>query len=135
MTAKPLLLKIGGSLEGTPLIAMALDHAVTTRRNIVIVPGGGRFADTVRANQNQHHFSDREAHRLAILAMHDMAEVFLQIHHDTRLAFTLDDIESAWSARQNTWKLLLCTQAGVASCRQRRGKKIVCGYGGRFQNV
>jgi aspartokinase-like uncharacterized kinase len=39
----------------------------------VVVPGGGGFADAVRAAQAAHGFSDRAAHRMALLAMEQYA--------------------------------------------------------------
>jgi aspartokinase-like uncharacterized kinase len=39
----------------------------------VIVPGGGDFADQVRASQRKWKFDDRTAHRMALLAMQQYA--------------------------------------------------------------
>jgi 5-(aminomethyl)-3-furanmethanol phosphate kinase len=70
----PVILKIGGSLaEGTFLRAwlnLAADHS---DRSIVIVPGGGPFADQVRVAQPQLGFDDAVAHRMALLAMEQYA--------------------------------------------------------------
>ena len=40
---------------------------------VVIVPGGGAFADQVRLAQGRWQFDDTTAHRMAILAMQQMA--------------------------------------------------------------
>ncbi|NOQ80951.1 MAG: delta 1-pyrroline-5-carboxylate synthetase [Methylophaga sp.] len=66
-----IVVKIGGSLYNTPelkhwLTALA-DYSI--QFPIVIVPGGGPFADQVRAAQKTHHFNDATAHHMAILAM------------------------------------------------------------------
>ena len=66
-----IVVKIGGSLYNTAelkhwLTALA-DYS--TQFPIVIVPGGGPFADQVRAAQKTHHFNDTTAHHMAILAM------------------------------------------------------------------
>lgn len=77
MTARAtpaLILKIGGSLaEGRHLrswLKLAADHA---GRYIVIVPGGGPFAEQVRLVQRRLRFGDAPAHRMALLAMEQFA--------------------------------------------------------------
>ncbi len=61
----------------------------------MLVPGGGVFADQVRSSQKQWHFDDLTAHRMAILAMQQMA----LLHHGIQSAFSLlhrlSDIRSA----------------------------------------
>jgi len=65
------IVKLGGSLYQ----AAELKHWLTTLRqlsaqqNIIIVPGGGPFADQVRKAQKIHDISDSHAHHMAILAM------------------------------------------------------------------
>lgn len=44
-------------------------HSLSASANIIIVPGGGEFADKVREMQYSLGFDDLTAHRLAILAM------------------------------------------------------------------
>ncbi len=68
------VVKIGGSLAKNG----QLKHCLATlercrQRNMIIVPGGGAFADTVRKAQRQWLFNDRTAHEMAILAMQQMA--------------------------------------------------------------
>jgi len=66
-----IIVKLGGSLYQTT----ELKHWLTTlqhysqQQNIVIVPGGGPFADQVRKAQLIHGFNDHYAHHMAILAM------------------------------------------------------------------
>ena len=69
---RPWVVKIGGSLASDwDLLAAWLDllarpgHAVP----VVVVPGGGPFADAVRDAQDSWRFGDRLAHRMALLAM------------------------------------------------------------------
>jgi len=66
-----IIVKVGGSLYNTPelhhwLVALA-DYS--SQQAIVLVPGGGPFADQVRTAQKLHHFDDGTAHHMAILAM------------------------------------------------------------------
>ncbi|HET9699922.1 MAG TPA: aspartate kinase [Burkholderiales bacterium] len=65
------VVKLGGSLASDPALlqrwleTLARDGA----GKVVIVPGGGPFADLVRESQSRLRFSDSTAHRMAILAM------------------------------------------------------------------
>ena len=72
------VVKLGGSLHRDrrllEWLAMLSDQG---RGRVVIVPGGGPYADAVRAEQAFWKFSDAHAHRLAVLAMEQFA---LQLH-------------------------------------------------------
>ena len=66
-----IVVKLGGSLYNTPelrLWLMALAD-YSAQQSIVIVPGGGPFADQVRSAQALHHFDDDIAHHMALIAM------------------------------------------------------------------
>ena len=64
------VVKIGGSLLGTPELERWLEIFVKySDGHIVIVPGGGIFADAVREAQKLTKISDACAHKLAVLAM------------------------------------------------------------------
>ncbi len=66
----PVIVKLGGSLASAGTLGSWL--AIVVERGAgrsVIVPGGGEFADAVRAAQRRLRFSDRAAHRMALLAM------------------------------------------------------------------
>lgn len=92
----PLILKIGGSLaEGDYLRAwlrLAADHG---DQAIVIVPGGGPFADQVRQAQPGLGFSDAAAHRMALLAMEQYAIAMAGMEPRLRLASSPIAIERA----------------------------------------
>jgi 5-(aminomethyl)-3-furanmethanol phosphate kinase len=64
------VVKLGGSLaEAGSLrswLALLMERGGSS---CVIVPGGGDFAEAVRAAQARYGFSDRAAHRMALLAM------------------------------------------------------------------
>jgi aspartokinase-like uncharacterized kinase len=75
------VVKLGGSLLGTP----RLDRVVGTilacdRAKVVIVCGGGPFADGVRAAQHKLGFGDAVAHRLALDAMRSVGEIIAERH-------------------------------------------------------
>ncbi len=75
MTGRPLVLKLGGSLAESGHLKNIIRLVERARRRTIIVPGGGPFADSVRALQPQLNLTDAAAHRLALLAMHQMAIV------------------------------------------------------------
>lgn len=63
----PWVIKLGGSLHASEHLPRWL-HALADS-GAVLVPGGGPFADAVRAAQARWDFGDRAAHAMAILAM------------------------------------------------------------------
>jgi len=65
------VIKLGGSLFDTPELRQWLQLLEKTSQQepVLIVPGGGPFADEVRHAQRLHGFSDHTAHHMAILAM------------------------------------------------------------------
>ncbi|MBM4206681.1 MAG: uridylate kinase [Gammaproteobacteria bacterium] len=69
------VIKLGGSLMTGGALAACLDKIAQDYqgRAVVIVPGGGIFADQVRHTQQQWRFNDDAAHRMALLAMQQMA--------------------------------------------------------------
>jgi len=68
-----IVLKLGGSLLSSGGLATCLAALAAIGGNVVVVPGGGVFADAVRAAQPRFGFSDRAAHHMAILAMEQYA--------------------------------------------------------------
>ncbi len=101
----PLVVKLGGSLMGTDRLQIVLDLIRRSSKNIVIVPGGGGFADAVRDSQRRHGLSDAVAHRMALLAMHQMAEVIISCEPAMSVADSLDDIVRAWGeGRTSVWR-------------------------------
>lgn len=91
----PLVVKVGGSLAETGRLGAVLAMIGAARIPVVIVPGGGPFADTVRSLQNEMHFDDVVAHRLAMLAMEQMAECIVSQQSGMRVARSLDEISDA----------------------------------------
>lgn len=63
------VVKLGGSLHCVPELAHCLDALAGAGGGIVLVPGGGPFADIVRMVQAQSGISDTAAHHMAMLAM------------------------------------------------------------------
>lgn len=65
------VLKVGGSLgRGQGLARLCQEIARLGReRRLLVVPGGGAFADQVRISYRIHHLGETAAHRMALLAM------------------------------------------------------------------
>ena len=70
-----IVVKLGGSLSQSDALVKCLNSVEQNYqgRAVVIVPGGGAFADQVRLTQQRWQFDDKTAHRMAILAMQQMA--------------------------------------------------------------
>jgi aspartokinase-like uncharacterized kinase len=66
------VIKVGGSLlslrDALTRTLASLERIARTR-SILIVPGGGPFADAVRTASTQHDIGDDDAHWMAILGM------------------------------------------------------------------
>lgn len=62
---------------------------------VVIVPGGGPFANRVREAQAQMRFSDASAHFMAILAMEQMGLALLDMNEGFSPARTVEEINAA----------------------------------------
>ena len=70
------VVKLGGSLDRNPLLRDWLEMlALEGRGRVVIVPGGGRFADVAREAQQHWGFDDLAGHNLAVLGMAQMAQM------------------------------------------------------------
>jgi aspartokinase-like uncharacterized kinase len=63
------VVKLGGSLAHSSHLKRWLSILSSAGSAVVIVPGGGPFADQVRALQKRRRFDDATAHHMALLAM------------------------------------------------------------------
>jgi aspartokinase-like uncharacterized kinase len=70
---RPTVIKLGGSHAFSPHLPGWLDALTRCAGQVVVVPGGGPFADVVRTAQPRMGFDDRAAHRMALLAMEQYA--------------------------------------------------------------
>jgi aspartokinase-like uncharacterized kinase len=70
------VLKVGGGIAADPGLLAALGDAIArfaTGKRVVVIPGGGPFADQVRRFDQRHGLSETAAHWMAILAMDQFA--------------------------------------------------------------
>jgi aspartokinase-like uncharacterized kinase len=67
---KPWIVKLGGSLASSPALSSWLRIlSEYGGGRVIVVPGGGPFADAVRDTQHEWGFDDETAHHMALLAM------------------------------------------------------------------
>ncbi|MGO4439206.1 amino acid kinase family protein [Rhizobium sp. RAF56] len=77
---RPLVVKLGGSTAGHIEMEQWIAVLASATIPLVIVPGGGPFAEQVRASQKRMHFSDAAAHEMAILAMDQFGIAIAERH-------------------------------------------------------
>lgn len=65
----PIVVKLGGSFAFSAHLRDWIEALAACAGRVVIVPGGGPFADAVRLAQVRMGFDDGAAHHLAVLAM------------------------------------------------------------------
>ncbi len=85
---RSLVAKIGGSLWRSPLLPRWIAALAAWPGPICIVPGGGPFADAVRAAQGPMRFSERAAHEMALLAMEQYGITLCDLFSGLALAAT-----------------------------------------------
>lgn len=98
-----LIVKLGGSLYHTAELKswLALLADYTQHDSVVIVPGGGPFADMVRQAQILHDFDDQHAHHMALLAM---AQYGLMLHALQPSAITINTpVQAPTSGQLAIW--------------------------------
>lgn len=94
---KRLVVKLGGSAAYHVEMQCWLGAIAQAAMPLVLVPGGGPFADQVREAQEKMRFSDRAAHFMAVLAMEQMGLALTEMHARLTPARSLADIETALS--------------------------------------
>jgi aspartokinase-like uncharacterized kinase len=96
MTTGVTVVKLGGSLQQADLLPPWLDLlARHGPGRVVVVPGGGRFADEARTAQAHWKFDDLHAHNMAVLGMAQMAQLFHALQPQLQLAGSVEQIRAA----------------------------------------
>ena len=82
-----IVLKLGGSLMHSKELVVWLENIFSrTRDNIIIVvPGGGKFAENIREAQRQLNFNNKIAHKMALLAMCQYGYFLTGINADIKI--------------------------------------------------
>ena len=89
-----IITKLGGSYAGSPQLRVWLDTLESCAGRVVIVPGGGPFADAVRTAQKTIGFDDRAAHRMALLAMEQYACAIASLGRRCKLAVSAAEMHA-----------------------------------------
>ncbi|HQR50635.1 MAG TPA: uridylate kinase [Methylophilaceae bacterium] len=99
------VVKLGGSLLGTPELRQWLDLlARQSDGRVVIVPGGGIFADTVRSAQTVGGYDDVAAHHMALLGMEQYGLALQSLQPQLVTASSeLEIAERSWQHRAIVW--------------------------------
>jgi len=99
------VVKLGGSLLGSPELARWLEVLVKfSDGKVVIVPGGGLFADAVREAQQLSKTSDAVAHKLAVIAMDQFGLLLAGMNPALATASSeLEIAECGWQHRGIVW--------------------------------
>lgn len=97
---RPLIVKIGGSLADSGRLPSILTTIAASNVPLIVVPGGGEFANKVRDLQNALKFDDASAHKLAILGMHQMAEIYFKLQPRLAAADSLEGFQRVAAAGQ-----------------------------------
>ena len=137
---RPIVVKLGGSVVRSPDLSSWLDAIAASRAPIVVVPGGGALADEVRACQTKLGFGDPAAHRMALLAMDQLAWAVAGLRSgfvvgatEAELRGALErgqvgvwapyasiaertDIEESWRITSDSLALWLAGQLGARRC-------------------
>jgi len=87
------IVKLGGSLNTNPVLPAWLDLlAECGGGRVIVVCGGGAFADEVRRTQAHWQFGDLSAHNMAVLAMVQTAYLLHGLNPALQLARSKTDI-------------------------------------------
>jgi aspartokinase-like uncharacterized kinase len=99
------VIKLGGSLLGAPELLRWLELLVKFGDGkVVIVPGGGLFANSVREAQQISNASDEVAHQLALLAMDQFGILLASMNPGLVTASCeLELAERGWQHRGIVW--------------------------------
>lgn len=134
------VVKLGGSVVRSGELAAWLDAIAAAPCPVVVVPGGGALADEVRSVQAALGFGDRAAHRMALLAMDQLAwavaglrQGFVVGTTEPELRAALErgdvavwapygliagrsDIEESWRLTSDSLALWLAARIGASRC-------------------
>jgi aspartokinase-like uncharacterized kinase len=138
--SRPIVVKLGGSVVRSAELMPWLDAIAAAPQPIIVVPGGGALADEVRACQERLGFGDASAHRMALLAMDQLAWAVAGLRQGFEVGATEDDlraalgrgsvgvwapyalisertdIEGTWRLTSDSLALWLAGQIGAARC-------------------
>src|SRR3954447_1974142 len=99
MRPAPTVVKLGGSHAFSEHLARWIGAIADCAGHVIVVPGGGPFADAVRDAQPRMGFDDAPAHHMALLAMEQYGCALASLNgmfvRADSLAAILDALETA----------------------------------------
>lgn len=95
-----IVVKLGGSLAGGPHVDGWLDVFSHCAGQVVLVAGGGPFADAVRTAQPKLGFDDVAAHHMALLAMEQFGRALASLRPGFALAESAAAVTAALQAER-----------------------------------
>jgi aspartokinase-like uncharacterized kinase len=134
------VVKVGGSVVRSAELAAWLDAIAAAPCPVIVVPGGGALADEVRSVQAALGFGDPAAHRMALLAMDQLAWAVAGLRQgfavgttEAELRAALErgdvavwapyglvagrgDIEESWRLTSDSLALWLAARIGASRC-------------------
>ena len=139
------VIKVGGSLAEDPKWLRALCHKLSElakKYAIIVVPGGGKFADAVREYDRRFGLSSDVSHRLAILGMDQFGLLLLQIMPNSRVFRQLENAKELAEAKivpiflpsywmfqedplENSWDVTSDSIAAYVASRVNAGKVVL----------
>lgn len=133
-----MVVKLGGSLAFSQHLRAWISALATCPGRVVIVPGGGPFANAVRSAQSEMGFDDHAAHHMALLAMEQYGRALISlngllaaadsadvIHRElvagkvpvwmpARMALAADDVARSWDITSDSLAAWLAGRIGAS---------------------
>jgi aspartokinase-like uncharacterized kinase len=113
------VVKVGGGVQALKPLCATLGELVE-RHRLRIVPGGGAFADAVRAADRRFGLTDAAAHRMAILGMEQFGLLLRDLLPDSArdavvmpASLPLDELPESWDVTSDSIAAWFAGHAGA----------------------
>jgi len=97
---RPVVVKLGGSFAFSVHLRDWIEALAACAGQVVIVPGGGPFADAVRTAQPRMGFDEAAAHDMAVLAMEQFGRALVSLNDALSPADSADAIDRVLAAER-----------------------------------
>ena len=101
-----IIIKLGGSLSNYPKVLISLCKTLSKigfQHQVIIVPGGGAYANVVRADYRCFNLSEKVAHHMAIHAMTQYGYLIHSLIPNSKTVLELEQIASNPNAGISIW--------------------------------